>query len=199
MSAVSYLFVPGMRTDRIGKAFAAGADAVVVDWEDAVADADKAAARRVLGVYFAEGGRPLWLRINRFGSPHFADDLAALAAMPDILGVQTAWAASDVSGCELQRVFQGFTGTEFRSFRSSDGQRLAGFGVTALTLGALAYVESAKTNQSYCLTFFQSGSNSIHHTVQSFACSSFRDIGFLSNCFNQFRLVHNKSLSIVKI
>lgn len=87
MSAVSYLFVPGMRTDRIGKAFAAGADAVAVDWEDAVADADKVAARRALGVYFAEGGRPLWLRINRFGSPHFADDLAALAAMPDILGV----------------------------------------------------------------------------------------------------------------
>ena len=41
----SYLFVPGDRPERFAKALASGADAVVVDLEDAVAPAAKAAAR----------------------------------------------------------------------------------------------------------------------------------------------------------
>ncbi|WP_338809615.1 aldolase/citrate lyase family protein [Neisseria leonii] len=84
---VSYLFVPGMRTDRIAKALAAGADVVVMDWEDAVAEADKAAARTLLADYFAAGGAPVWLRINAAGSVHYAADVAALRTLPDIIGV----------------------------------------------------------------------------------------------------------------
>ena len=41
----TYLFVPATRTDRIAKAQAAGADAVIVDLEDAVAPSEKATAR----------------------------------------------------------------------------------------------------------------------------------------------------------
>lgn len=41
----SYLFVPGDRPERFAKALASGADAVVVDLEDAVAPTAKAAAR----------------------------------------------------------------------------------------------------------------------------------------------------------
>ena len=37
MTPRSYLFVPASRPDRIGKALAAGAGAVIVDLEDAVA------------------------------------------------------------------------------------------------------------------------------------------------------------------
>lgn len=41
----SYLFVPGARPDRFAKALGAGADAVIIDLEDAVAPGDKDSAR----------------------------------------------------------------------------------------------------------------------------------------------------------
>lgn len=41
----SYLFVPGDRPERYAKALAAGADAVIIDLEDAVAPAAKDAAK----------------------------------------------------------------------------------------------------------------------------------------------------------
>ena len=44
-SARSFLFVPGHRPDRFGKAAASGADVVVLDLEDAVGADRKAAAR----------------------------------------------------------------------------------------------------------------------------------------------------------
>ena len=67
----SILFVPGDRPDRYGKALAAGADAVCIDQEDAVAGARKAEAREaVLGFLRDRGAmqsRPdpcLMVRIN---------------------------------------------------------------------------------------------------------------------------------------
>jgi citrate lyase subunit beta / citryl-CoA lyase len=48
MSQRSYLFVPGDRPERYGKAIASGADAVVIDLEDAVAQSDKDGARQQL-------------------------------------------------------------------------------------------------------------------------------------------------------
>ena len=98
----------------------------------------------------------------------------------------------------LQSIFQCFTGTEFRSFSSSDGQRLASFRVTALTLCALTNVESTETDQSDGIAFFQSVGYSIGSGIQSFLSGSFRNTGFLSNCFDQFRLIHNQSLPIVE-
>ena len=50
----TWLFVPATRIDRIEKAFASGADAVIVDLEDAVAKQDKAAAREALKNYYDE-------------------------------------------------------------------------------------------------------------------------------------------------
>ncbi len=44
-TARSLLFVPGSRPDRFDKALSAGANAVVIDLEDAVAPGDKARAR----------------------------------------------------------------------------------------------------------------------------------------------------------
>ncbi|MEG7793091.1 aldolase/citrate lyase family protein, partial [Listeria monocytogenes] len=44
-ACLSYLFVPGDRPERFDKAVAAKADAVIIDLEDAVPDAAKAAAR----------------------------------------------------------------------------------------------------------------------------------------------------------
>lgn len=82
MTAVyrSLLFVPGARPDRFGKAVAAGADAVIIDLEDAVLPADKAQARAdTLAWVGAWRGRGLGLRINSPRTAAGCADLAALA------------------------------------------------------------------------------------------------------------------------
>jgi citrate lyase beta subunit len=84
------LFVPGDRPERIGKALATGADAVAVDLEDAVAPDAKARARAAVpAAVAATDPRPgLLLRVNALDTPHFADDLATVAALlPRLAGV----------------------------------------------------------------------------------------------------------------
>jgi citrate lyase beta subunit len=76
----SFLFVPGARFDRFGKAVAAGADAVIIDLEDAVLPVDKAQARTdTLTWLGAWRGRHLGLRINSPRTAFGCADLAALA------------------------------------------------------------------------------------------------------------------------
>ena len=61
----SLLFVPGDRPDRMQKAFAAGADALILDLEDAVAPSAKAEARRhVVDFLRAVGGNQIFVRVN---------------------------------------------------------------------------------------------------------------------------------------
>ena len=48
--ARSFLFVPATRPERYSKALASGADAVIIDLEDAVAAQDKNSARDQLAV-----------------------------------------------------------------------------------------------------------------------------------------------------
>ena len=79
----TYLFVPGNRPDRFGKALTSGADAVVLDLEDAVA-ADAKDAARVTVRAWAVDATPadqarVVVRTNDLGSPHAARDLAAVA------------------------------------------------------------------------------------------------------------------------
>lgn len=81
MTARSFLFVPGDRADRFGKAVASGAHAVILDLEDAVAPGAKAAARAAVHSWLAAGGRAL-VRINAADTPWFADDLQMLRALP---------------------------------------------------------------------------------------------------------------------
>jgi citrate lyase subunit beta/citryl-CoA lyase len=76
----SYLFVPATRTDRIAKAHEAGADAVIVDLEDAVAPPDKARARDAVARDLPDASRVL-VRINGADSEWFEDDLALCAAV----------------------------------------------------------------------------------------------------------------------
>lgn len=83
--ARSYLFVPGNRPERFDKARAAGADAVIVDLEDAVPPSDKGAARDALGAW-ASPDHPVLVRINSADSEWFHDDLA-LCGLPGIAGV----------------------------------------------------------------------------------------------------------------
>jgi citrate lyase subunit beta/citryl-CoA lyase len=77
-AARSLLFVPGDRPDRFGKAAAAGADAVVLDLEDAVARAVKADARAQVQRWLA-AGHPAVVRINAAGTGWFDGDVAMVA------------------------------------------------------------------------------------------------------------------------
>ncbi|CAB3722002.1 HpcH/HpaI aldolase/citrate lyase family protein [Paraburkholderia rhynchosiae] len=78
----SFLFVPAIRPERFAKALASGADAVIVDLEDAVGEADKEEARRHVAdavAAFGAASTRVLLRINGFGTPWFEGDLALLA------------------------------------------------------------------------------------------------------------------------
>ncbi|MCW3842146.1 CoA ester lyase [Micromonospora yasonensis] len=83
MTLRSWLYVPGHRADRVAKALAAGADAVVVDLEDAVPPDQKAAARETALRLAAKGphDRPLWVRVNDPAGPWGEDDVDALAGL----------------------------------------------------------------------------------------------------------------------
>jgi citrate lyase subunit beta/citryl-CoA lyase len=85
MTPRSYLFVPGHCPERFDKAMAAGADAVIVDLEDAVAPGDKEAARRHL-LAWLDAAHPVHVRINAAGSTWFEGDLA-VCAHPGVAGI----------------------------------------------------------------------------------------------------------------
>lgn len=76
----SWLYVPGHRPDRVAKALVAGADAVVIDLEDAVPPALKAQARATaLDVLSRRPPGPqVWVRVNSAETRWGQDDLAAL-------------------------------------------------------------------------------------------------------------------------
>lgn len=83
--ARSFLFVPGNRPERFAKALASGADAVIIDLEDAVPLDAKATARDTLlaawsGLDAAERAR-LLVRVNPAGTSWHAADLAAVASL----------------------------------------------------------------------------------------------------------------------
>ncbi|AXC48806.1 CoA ester lyase [Paracoccus suum] len=72
------LFVPADRPERFAKAAASGADAIILDLEDAVAPDSKDAARAALRCDFTD--LPVIVRINGHGTPWHETDLAAVAA-----------------------------------------------------------------------------------------------------------------------
>ncbi len=73
----SALFVPATRPERIAKAVASGADVVIVDLEDAVAEAAKTAARGALEqALLAAPALRVWIRINAAAHSAHGDDLA---------------------------------------------------------------------------------------------------------------------------
>lgn len=92
----SYLFVPGNRPERFEKAHASGADAVILDLEDAVPPDEKPAARAVVlaavsgdatGPAARPEARPAWVRINGADTSWFNEDIAALAGQAGVAGI----------------------------------------------------------------------------------------------------------------
>ena len=83
MKLRSLLFVPGDRPDRMDKALISGADALILDLEDAVARSVKVDARRSVAEFVTRQGHgpAIFVRINPLDSDLIDDDLTALAAV----------------------------------------------------------------------------------------------------------------------
>ena len=82
----SLLFVPGDSERKQAKALQAGADALILDLEDSVAEAALPAARARVREFLASSTRTqqLWVRPNGFASGKLLDDLTAiLPGRPD--------------------------------------------------------------------------------------------------------------------
>jgi hypothetical protein len=87
MTTRSYLFVPADRPERFGKALHCGADAVIVDLEDAVAPMSKDTARASLAAWLSSpAASPVLLRLNAPDTPWFEDDLR-VAGAPAVHGI----------------------------------------------------------------------------------------------------------------
>jgi len=94
----SLLFVPGDRPDRMEKALASGADALILDLEDAVAPDAKDAARAA-AANFLSGRRsiPVFVRINPLEGDAIEADLALLGrTAPDGIVLPKAEGAASV-------------------------------------------------------------------------------------------------------
>lgn len=83
--ARSFLFVPGNRPERFAKALASGADAVIIDLEDAVPldakDTARTALRNAWKDFDAAERVRLLVRVNPAGTPWHSSDLAAVASL----------------------------------------------------------------------------------------------------------------------
>jgi citrate lyase subunit beta/citryl-CoA lyase len=81
LNARSWLFVPGDSERKMEKATASPADIVILDLEDAVAEAEKPKARERVSAFLAAQGATrtrLWVRINPIQGPHGLADLVAI-------------------------------------------------------------------------------------------------------------------------
>ncbi|WP_233838766.1 HpcH/HpaI aldolase/citrate lyase family protein [Paraburkholderia sp. ZP32-5] len=81
----SLLFVPGNRPERFAKALDSGADAVIVDLEDAVAPDEKYEARAALAEWLTPE-RAVLIRVNARDTRWFDDD-AKLGKLPGVAGI----------------------------------------------------------------------------------------------------------------
>lgn len=81
----SYLFVPGNRPERFGKAVASGAGAVILDLEDAVPPEAKAAAREAVGEWLRAHPGAAWVRVNGTDTEFFAADRQVASAAGFVL------------------------------------------------------------------------------------------------------------------
>jgi len=94
----SYLFVPADSERKLSRAPGAGADALILDLEDAVAEAARPAARVLAANYLREHAvNEVWVRINPIQSDASAADLAAvMPAAPHGIVLPKPCSPSDV-------------------------------------------------------------------------------------------------------
>jgi len=84
------LFVPGIDRKKIDKAFTLGADAVILDLEDAVAPGEKDRARQVVSEVTRSHALPTtFIRVNGVETQHVLNDLLAVVR-PGLAGIMLA-------------------------------------------------------------------------------------------------------------
>lgn len=142
---LTYLFVPGNRPERFDKALAAGAGAIVIDFEDAVAADDKARARAHVAQWAA--ARPdalerVVVRINDAVTPWFMGDLECVRRS----GIRAVMLPKAESPAQIAAVTAGMTeqGTVLPIIESARGVQNAAAiaatsGVVRLVFGTLDY------------------------------------------------------------
>jgi citrate lyase subunit beta / citryl-CoA lyase len=90
----SYLFAPGHNAKLLARVFEAGADAVMLDLEDAVPPDAKQAARAMVAEALAD--RPAWVRVNAARTELCEADLAAVGGLAFGIRIPKAESATDV-------------------------------------------------------------------------------------------------------
>ncbi|MBC7931870.1 MAG: hypothetical protein H7Z38_15020, partial [Rubrivivax sp.] len=130
MKLRSLLFVPGDRPERMVKALASGADALILDLEDSVVPAKKAEARAAVraflcscagrsperrlgetGLLPAQEHMRFFVRVNPLDSGLIDDDLAAiLAGNPDGIVLPKAEGAASLAALDAKLDWAGADG-----------------------------------------------------------------------------------------
>lgn len=114
----SMLFVPGNSERKLEKGLNASADALIVDLEDSVALADKAAARGIAAAFIRErrleSRAAIYVRVNDFSTGMTDDDLAAvMTSRPDGIMLPKCAGGSDVTRLSAKlRVIEAENGLE---------------------------------------------------------------------------------------
>ncbi|WP_086825770.1 CoA ester lyase [Allokutzneria sp. NRRL B-24872] len=135
---ITWLYVPADRPDRVVKAFASGADVVIVDLEDAVAPERKSYARDAAkDLLSSPTPVPVHVRVNALDGPLASADLAALVGLPGVSGLRLPKVddplvvhrvAAQAPGLALVPLLESALGVE-RAFE------IASAGVTGIALG----------------------------------------------------------------
>jgi len=111
----SLLFVPGDSDRKLAGAPASGADALIIDLEDSVAPARKAAARETAAAFIISEmatSPPLCVRINALDTPHWQADLDAIAgARPPLVMLPKARGGEDISRLSSALLERGMSDT----------------------------------------------------------------------------------------
>ncbi|MFD3323819.1 HpcH/HpaI aldolase/citrate lyase family protein [Streptomyces sp. NPDC058701] len=119
---LTWLYAPGDRPAVVAKALACGADAVIVDLEDAVPASRKEYARSATAELLDERPPlPVHVRVNALDSPWGGADLAALAGLHGLAGLrlpkisspeQITTAADRAGGVGLHALLESALGVE---------------------------------------------------------------------------------------
>lgn len=105
----SLLFVPGDSEAKLNKALGSGADALIIDLEDSVADEKKKEARQIASGFLnrdLDSAPKLYLRVNDFSSGEIEADLDAVLR-PPLSGVILPKAQSGADVSALSKLLDG--------------------------------------------------------------------------------------------
>ena len=145
MNLRSFLFVPGDRPERMEKALGLGADALILDLEDSVAPAAKAAARRHVAAFLAAHPEAkLWVRVNPLDGEENEKDLdAILAGRPDGIVLPKAEGGASVDALVRRLTERGNATAQVMAIATETPAAIFGLGsyagakrLAALTWGA---------------------------------------------------------------